>query len=193
MPPQTSTLQVQTLQSACYLPVAARWRWWWAVKTAVTLYQNSAAPSHSPTTLHQCHQLSTPTHKNDFFVNQQGDRTQNSQKETDKDKQIYHHLGGRNSSVGCAWARCPQRRGFDPPLGKFSGTGDFSLGVNMGFKLHSPKNSFGWEYKPRSSLCTHAFHRMDSKDPDIHVLDGWMPATKTHPARTIHEDGMWLP
>ena len=23
------------------------------------------------------------------------------------------------------------------------------------------KNSFGWEYKPRSSLCTHAFHRTD--------------------------------
>ena len=30
----------------------------------------------------------------------------------------------------------------------------------------------------------------DSKDPDIHVLDGWMPATKSHPACTIHEDGM---
>ena len=33
------------------------------------------------------------------------------------------------------------------------------------------------EYKPRSSLffllmCTHAFHRTDSKDPDVHVLDG---------------------
>ena len=40
--------------------------------------------------------------------------------------------GGRNSSVGSAWARCPQRRGFDPPLGTFSGRGDFSLGVNMG-------------------------------------------------------------
>ena len=24
------------------------------------------------------------------------------------------------------------------------------------------KNSFGWVYKPRSSLCTHAFHRTDS-------------------------------
>ena len=56
-----------------------------------------------------------------------------------------------------------------------------------------PKNSFGWEYKPRSSLCTHAFHRTDSKDPDVHVLDGWMPAAKTHPTCTIHEDGMWLP
>ena len=100
---------------------------------------------------------------------------------------------GRNSSVGSAWARCPQRRGFDPPLGTFSGRGDFSLGVNMDSNSIPPKNSFGWEYKSRSSLCTHAFHRMDSKDPDVHVLDGWMPATKTHPARTIHEDGMWLP
>ena len=56
-----------------------------------------------------------------------------------------------------------------------------------------PPNSFRSEYKPRSSQCTHTFHRTDSKDPDIHVLDGWMPATKTHPACTIHEDGMWLP
>ena len=53
-----------------------------------------------------------------------------------------------------------------------------------------PHNSFGWEYKPRSSLCTHAFHHTDSIDPDIHVLDGWMPATKTHATCTIHEDGM---
>ena len=56
-----------------------------------------------------------------------------------------------------------------------------------------PQNSFGWEYRPRSSLCAHAFHLTDSKDPDIHVLDGWMPATKTHPVCTIHEDRMWLP
>ena len=101
-------------------------------------------------------------------------------------------IGGRNSSVGSAWARCPQCRGFDPPLGTFSVEWIFPLELTW-FKLHSPKNSFGWEYKPRSSLCIHAFHRTDSKDPDVHVLDGWMPATKTHPARTIHEDGMWLP
>ena len=37
------------------------------------------------------------------------------------------HTGGRNSSVGSAWARCPQCRGFDPPMGTFSGRGDFSL------------------------------------------------------------------
>ena len=35
--------------------------------------------------------------------------------------------GGRNSSVGSAWARCPQHRGFDPPLGTFSVEGIFSL------------------------------------------------------------------
>ena len=46
---------------------------------------------------------------------------------------------GRNSSVGSAWARCPQRRGFDPPLGTFSGRGDFSLGVNMGSNSIPPK------------------------------------------------------
>ena len=48
-------------------------------------------------------------------------------------------------------------------------------------------SSFRWEYRPRSSLCTHAFHDMNSKKPDIHVLDGWMRATKTpsmhHPRR----------
>ena len=47
--------------------------------------------------------------------------------------------GGRNSSVGSAWARCPQRRGFDPPLGTFSGRGNFSLGFNMGSNSIPPK------------------------------------------------------
>ena len=28
----------------------------------------------------------------------------------------------------------------------------------------------------------------EQEDPDIHVLDGWMPARKIHPARTIHKD-----
>ena len=53
-------------------------------------------------------------------------------------------------------------------------------------------NSFGWQYKPKTCLCTHAFHHTDSKDPNIHILDMWMPATKTNPACTIHEDEMWL-
>ena len=69
---------------------------------------------------------------------------------------------------------------------------DFPLQVNMSSDS-IPSNSFRWEYKRRSSLSRHAFHRMDSKDPDIHVLDRWMPATKRHRACTIHKDGMWLP
>ena len=36
------------------------------------------------------------------------------------------YMGG-NSSVGSAWARCLQRRGFDPPLGIFSVEGIFPL------------------------------------------------------------------
>ena len=47
--------------------------------------------------------------------------------------------GGRNSSVGSAWAHCPQCRGFYPPLGTFSGRGDISLGVNMGSNSIPPK------------------------------------------------------
>ena len=86
-----------------------------------------------------------------------------------------------------------QHCGFDPPLGRtFPVEGIFPLELTW-VLTPFPKNSFGWEYKPRSSLCTHAFHRRDSKDPDVHVLDGWMPATKTHPACTAHEDGMWVP
>ena len=68
--------------------------------------------------------------------------------------------------------------------------GDFSLGINIG---SDSQNFFRWEYKSRSSLCTHVFHHADSKDPDIYVIDGWMLATKTHPVCTIHEDGMWQP
>ena len=73
---------------------------------------------------------------------------------------------GRNSSVGSAWARCPQRRGFDPPLGKFSGRGDFPL------ELTWVQTPFPQEYKPRSNLCRHAFHRTHSKDPDVHSETG---------------------
>ena len=35
-----------------------------------------------------------------------------------------------------------------------------------------PPQTLSEEYIPRSSLCTHAFYRTDSKDPDILVLDG---------------------
>ena len=57
-----------------------------------------------------------------------------------------------------------QRRGFDPPLGTFSGRGDFFLAVNMG------SNSI--PQKTLSDESMHAFHHTDSKDPDVHVLDG---------------------
>ena len=50
-----------------------------------------------------------------------------------------HPVWGRNNSVGSAGAPCPQRRGFDAPLGTFSGRGDFSLGVNMGSNSIPPK------------------------------------------------------
>ena len=82
---------------------------------------------------------------------------------------------------------------FDPSLGKMFPV-EWIFLLELAWVLAPfPKNSFEWEYKLRSSLCTHAFYRSDSKDPDIHVLDGWMLATKTHPACTIHKDGMWLP
>ena len=93
------------------------------------------------------------------------------------------------------WAHCRcvmQRRGFDPLLRKsFPVEGIFPLELTW-VLTPFPQNSFGWEYEPRTGLCTHTLHRTDSKDPDIHVLDGWVPATKTHPACTIDEDGMWL-
>ena len=63
-------------------------------------------------------------------------------------------LRGRNSSVGSAWARCPQRRGFDPPLGTFSGRGDFSLGVNMGSNSIPPK-TLSDESINRGLVCAH--------------------------------------
>ena len=61
---------------------------------------------------------------------------------------------GQNSSVGSAWDCCPQCRGFDPPLGKFSGRGDFSLGVNMGSNSIPPKTLSG-ESINRGLVCAH--------------------------------------
>ena len=62
--------------------------------------------------------------------------------------------GGRNSSVGSAWACCPRCRGFDPPLGTFSGRGDFSLGVNMGSNSIPPKTPSD-ESINRGLVCAH--------------------------------------
>ena len=46
------------------------------------------------------------------------------------------------------------RRGFDPPLGKFSGRGDFSLGVNMGSNSIPPK-TLSDESINRGLVCAH--------------------------------------
>ena len=35
-----------------------------------------------------------------------------------------------------------------------------------------PPKTLSDESINRSSLCIHAFHCTDSKDPDVHVLDG---------------------
>ena len=105
--------------------------------------------------------------------------------------------GEGGSSLVVCWARCPAWCSVVGSIllwGEFFQKRRFFPWSSNGFWLHSrKKTSFGWEYKPRSSLCTHAFHCTDSEDPDIHVLDGWMPATKTHPVCTTYKDGMWLP
>ena len=62
--------------------------------------------------------------------------------------------GRRNSSVGSARARCPRCRRFDPPLGTFSGRGDFSLGVNMGSNSIPPKTPSD-ESINRGLVCAH--------------------------------------
>ena len=67
---------------------------------------------------------------------------------------VMPEFGGRNSSVGSAWARCPQCRRFDPPLGTFSGRGDFSLGVNMGSNSIPPK-TLSDESINRGLVCAH--------------------------------------
>ena len=90
-------------------------------------------------------------------------------------------MGGHNRSLVVCWARCPAQcsiAGSNLLWAEFFPEGGIFPWSWHGFWLRSPPNSFGWEYKPRSCLCTHAFHRNDSKDPDIHALDGWMLATK---------------
>ena len=107
--------------------------------------------------------------------------------------EIFICIAGIAQSVVC-WGgavlimqHCRFRPSFEPLV-----KGIFLLELTWVLTL-LPKNSLGWEYKPSSSLCTYAVHPMDSKDPNIHVWDRWMPATKTHPACTIREDGVWLP
>ena len=90
---------------------------------------------------------------------------------TRRGSKISSQTRGRNSSVGSAWARCQSVAGSILLWGHFPVEGIFPLELTW-VQTPFPQNSFGWEYKPRSSLCTHAFHRTDSKDPDVHVLAG---------------------
>ena len=87
------------------------------------------------------------------------------------------------------WAHCPAWCSIVGSilLWGFSVEGIFPLDLTW-VLTPFPQNSFRWEYKPRSGLCTHAFHHTDSKDLDIHVLDGWMPATKTP---SMHHPWKW--
>ena len=105
--------------------------------------------------------------------------------------------GGGNSSVGSVLGLLSclmQHHGFDPPLRRiFPVEVIFPLELTWVLTPSPLIKTLRWAYKPRSSLCTHAYHRTDSKDPDIYVLDGWMLATKTHQACTIHQSGRWQP
>ena len=94
------------------------------------------------------------------------------------------HRGAVGPSAVC-WAYCPVWcRGTGSILLWTSGRGDFSLGVNMGSDSIPPK-LFSMRVQTRSSLCTHALHSTDS---DIHILNGWMPATKTP---SVHHPWRW--
>ena len=62
--------------------------------------------------------------------------------------------GGRNSSVGSAWARCSRRRGFDPPLGTFSVEGIFPLELTWVQNSIPPKTPSD-ESINRGLVCAH--------------------------------------
>ena len=49
------------------------------------------------------------------------------------------------------------------------------------------KKLFWMRVQTESSLCTHAFHRTDSKGPDIHVLDSWQQKHTKHALSTKTE------
>ena len=98
------------------------------------------------------------------------------------------------------WVHCPEWCSIAGSILLWaSGRGDFSLRANMGSDSIPQKLSD--EIINRGLVCAyiHSIARTQSKDPDIHILDRWMPAKKTktkkkaHPACTIHADGMWLP
>ena len=61
----------------------------------------------------------------------------------------------------------------------------------------SPEVKIGSDSTPysffqRSCLCLHAFHCTDWKDPNIHVLYGWIATTETYQVCTALKCRMWL-
>ena len=80
-----------------------------------------------------------------------------------------------------------QRHGFHTPLGRiFPLEGIFPMELTW-ILTPFPQNSFGWEYKPRSSLWTHALHYMDSKDL---TCPTWMNASDNN-TPSMHYARRW--
>ena len=75
---------------------------------------------------------------------------------------------GRNSSLVVFGLAVHRVAGSILLWGNFPVEGIFPLELTWVQTPFPPKTLS----KPRSSLCTHAFPRTDSKDPDVHVLDG---------------------
>ena len=53
-----------------------------------------------------------------------------------------------------------------------------------------PKNSLGWEYKPRSSLCTHALHHTHTLKRSWHSCPRWVNAGNKN-APSMHLPWRW--
>ena len=91
----------------------------------------------------------------------------------------------QNSSLVMCWACCPawcSVMGSILLWGELSGRGEFSLEVNMGSDSISPKHSD--KSINRGLVSSHMHSTTWTQNPDIHVLDGQMLATKTHLACT---------
>ena len=106
---------------------------------------------------------------------------------------IYGHLstssGDWNSSVVVCWACYPARCSImgsthlEPSV-------EWISCLELAWVLTPfPKTCLDVSIN-RGLVCAHLHSIAWAKknDLDIHVLYGWMPATKTHPACTIHED-----
>ena len=84
-----------------------------------------------------------------------------------KRTQYWRQVGTRIAqSVEC-WACCPVWCSIVGSILLRASSRGFFFSLDLIWVLTPfPKNSFGWEYKQRFKLCTHAFHHTNSKDPD---------------------------